>query len=180
MLVSCLMALSVMAQNEHLKFMGIPLTGTINSFQTKLAAKGINYDKVASSQSQSGVRCFKGVFSGENADIFVFYNEKTKVVYRAKAVIDYSKEDLAKQGYSKFSSMLREKYITGDVLDSDHNDYPAIIIKVPDSKLEFVIGYISLYLSKPSYSFLDDRYLHIDYEDFDNSVSDKDKNMDDL
>ena len=30
---------------EHLKFMGIPLTGNINSFQTKLKAKGFEVDK---------------------------------------------------------------------------------------------------------------------------------------
>ena len=93
MLVSCMMVMSVMAQNEHLKFMGIPLTGTITTFQTKLAAKGISYDKVASSQTESGVRCFKGVFSGEKANIYVYYNEKTKVVYRAKAVIEYPTEE---------------------------------------------------------------------------------------
>ena len=175
-----MMVMSVMAQNEHLKFMGIPLTGTITTFQTKLAAKGISYDKVASSQTESGVRCFKGVFSGEKANIYVYYNEKTKVVYRAKAVIEYPTEDIAKQNYSKFSSMLREKYITGDFVDSDHDDYPAIIIRVPNSKLEFYIGNIALYLAKGSYSFLKERYLHIDYEDFDNSVSDMDNNMDDL
>ena len=76
--------------------------------------------------------------------------------------------------------MLREKYIAGEFLESDHDDYPAFGIKVPDSQLEKSIGFISLYISKPSYSFMDERYLHIDYEDRDNTVSDMDRNMDDL
>lgn len=180
LLFALLTTLSVNAQKEHLKFMGIPLTGSITNFQSKLTAKGISYDKAASLRSQAGIRCFTGMFSGEKADIFVYYNEKTKIVYRAKAVVEYSSEDIAKSRYSKFSSMLKEKYIMGEFLDSEHNDYPSLSIRVPDSKLEFVVGYISLYISKPPYSFMDERYLHIDYEDFDNSVSDADKNMDDL
>ena len=180
LLFALLTTLSVNAQKEHLKFMGIPLTGTITAFQSKLTAKGISYDKVSSSKSQAGIRCFKGMFSGEKADIFVYYNEKTKIVYRAKAVVEYSTEDIAKSRYSKFSSMLKEKYLTGTFLDSDHDDYPALSIKVNDNQFENVVGYISLYISKPPYSFLDERYLHIDYEDHDNSVSDMDKNMDDL
>ena len=31
--------------NEHLKYMGIPITGTISQFQSKLAAKGVRYDQ---------------------------------------------------------------------------------------------------------------------------------------
>lgn len=180
LLFALLTTLSVNAQKEHLKFMGIPLTGTITAFQSKLTAKGISYDRVSSSQSQAGIRCFKGMFSGENAEIYVYYNEKTKIVYRAKAVVEYSSEDIAKSKYSKFSSMLKEKYIAGEFMDSEHDDYPAFGIRVPDSKLEKIIGFISLYISKPSYSFMDERYLHIDYEDRDNTVSDMDKNMDDL
>ena len=180
LLFALLTTLSVNAQKEHLKFMGIPLTGSITNFQSKLTAKGISYDKAASLRSQAGIRCFTGMFSGEKAEIYVYYNEKTKIVYRAKAVVEYSTEDIAKSKYSKFSSMLREKYIAGEFFESEHDDYPAFGIKVPDSQLEKSIGFISLYISKPSYSFMDERYLHIDYEDRDNTVSDMDRNMDDL
>ena len=32
--------------NVHIKFMGIPVTGTIAQFQAKLVAKGCTYNKV--------------------------------------------------------------------------------------------------------------------------------------
>ena len=47
LLLTCLFAfpiLSVAQSQEHLKFMGIPLDGTITQFQAKLQAKGVNYD----------------------------------------------------------------------------------------------------------------------------------------
>jgi hypothetical protein len=43
-----LIILSVHAQTEHAKFMGIPINTTITQFQQKLQAKGINYDQAAS------------------------------------------------------------------------------------------------------------------------------------
>ena len=81
------MSMCIQAQTEHLKFMGIPLTGSITAFQEKLKAKGIEYDAEGSRQIKVGCRCFKGSFSGEKANFYVYYNEKTKIVYRAKAVI---------------------------------------------------------------------------------------------
>lgn len=35
-------------EQPHMKFMGIPLTGTITQFQAKLAAKGVAYDPTTS------------------------------------------------------------------------------------------------------------------------------------
>ena len=43
-LLVTLFVLPAIAQKEHLKFMGIPLNGTITQFQNKLAAKGIKVD----------------------------------------------------------------------------------------------------------------------------------------
>ena len=72
---------------EHMKFMGIPLNETINQFQTKLSAKGVTVDVAANKTIGVGCRTFKGFFSGKDAQIFVYYDENTKVVYRAKAVV---------------------------------------------------------------------------------------------
>lgn len=59
-LVLSILAMSMPAQAEHLKFMGIPLTGTITQFQQKLAAKGIVYNKMMSEEAAVGVRWFSG------------------------------------------------------------------------------------------------------------------------
>ena len=86
-IICCLFSIMIQAQTEHLKFMGIPLDGSITAFQNKLQAKGIKYDAEGSRLLKVGCRCFKGTFSGEEADFYVYYNERTKIVYRAKAVI---------------------------------------------------------------------------------------------
>ena len=64
------------AQKEpHLKFMGIPLDGTINQFQSKLTAKGIRVDVALNKNIGVGARAFKGTFSGKDAQVFVYYDE---------------------------------------------------------------------------------------------------------
>ena len=179
-ILSCLMALSVMAQKEHLKFMGIPLNGNITTFQEKLKAKGISYNRTASAKTKAGVRCFDGIFSGEKARIYVYYNEKTKIVYRAKAVIEFSNKDIGEQRFEKFKSMLKEKYLTAYAKDSEQDGYPSMGMLVYDSEFDKSLGIISLYMTDTGYSFMDEVYLHVDYEDDANTSSDMDKNMDDL
>lgn len=73
--------------NVHIKFMGIPVTGTIAQFQAKLVAKGCTYNKVASASISNGTRAFKGTFVGNKVDIYVYYDTNTKIVYRTKAVV---------------------------------------------------------------------------------------------
>lgn len=87
--------------NVHIKFMGIPITGTIAQFQAKLVAKGCTYNKVASASISNGTRAFKGTFVGNKVDIYVYYDTNTKIVYRTKAVVSGVSEDIAEQEYSK-------------------------------------------------------------------------------
>ena len=48
--VMLVLTLGVMAQTQHMKFMGIPLNGTISAFHQKLVAKGckpdVEYNKI--------------------------------------------------------------------------------------------------------------------------------------
>lgn len=85
--------------NVHIKFMGIPITGTIAQFQAKLVAKGCTYNKVASASISNGTRAFKGTFVGNKVDIYVYYDTNTKIVYRTKAVVSGVSEDIAEQEY---------------------------------------------------------------------------------
>ena len=168
------------SQVEHLKFMGIPLDGSISTFQSKLTAKGINYDAYASKILPKGCRAFKGVFSGEKASIYVYYNEKTKTVYRAKAVIEYMSKERGEYKLRDFSSMLQDKYGSDLVSEGEQNDHPSFLLGVSDNEGINMIGLISLYISDPEYSFMENCFLHVDYEDKANSLSDKKSNMDDL
>lgn len=100
------------AQNttEHLSYMGIPITGTITQFQTKLQAKRCSLDKQTSNSLGVGCRAFKGNFIGNKVTIFVYYDEKTKVVYRVKSVISKISESIADQKYEYIKNMLLQKY----------------------------------------------------------------------
>ena len=66
--------------NVNIKFMGIPVTGTIAQFQAKQVAKGCTYNKVASASISNGTRAFKGSFVGNKVDIYVYYDTNTKIV----------------------------------------------------------------------------------------------------
>lgn len=179
-LIACLISLMVSAQVEHLKFMGIPLNGTITSFQAKLQAKGVKYDPLGSKQFGVGCRCFKGTFSNEKAYFYVYYNDKTKIVYRAKAVITCYNIEYGNRKFDSFSGMLKSKYSDGEFYDGEQDGYPALSILVPDSKLEKSLGQVGVYISNSSEPYIDEVYLHIDYEDFANTNSNQEKNMDDL
>lgn len=79
LLILCTLFISVSLSaqsksNPHLKFMGIPINGSITNFQNKLIAKGFKYDKAGSMALETPTRIFKGQFAGETAQLFVYYD----------------------------------------------------------------------------------------------------------
>ena len=98
LLILCTLFISVSLSaqsksNQHLKFMGIPINGSITNFQNKLIAKGLSYNKAVSKAIESPVRIFNGQFAGEKADIFVYYNRSLNLVYSVGVVIERSSEE---------------------------------------------------------------------------------------
>ncbi len=179
-MLASLMSLSMQAQKEHMKFMGISLNGTIAAFQSKLQAKGIKYDAKTSAGIKDPCRAFQGVFSGYEANIFVYYNEKTKIVYRAKAVITYRDKETGESKFSDFKYNLKTKYANAYSYDGEQNNHPSLSLSVPDSKEERQIGTIDLYITNAQYSFMDEVYLHVDYTDTPNKKVNEKNNLDDL
>lgn len=185
------------AQNttEHLSYMGIPITGTITQFQTKLQAKGCTLDKLTSNSLGVGCRAFKGNFIGNKVTIFVYYDEKTKTVYRVKSLIANVSESIADQKYEQIKNMLLQKYgmtysnygeQTGkesfSVLVEGKSLNPKMdLITLPLSTNGFK-GNIDLFIAKDesflSYPF--DYNLHIDYYDVINYEKHQNQNLDDL
>lgn len=178
-LLVTLFVLPAIAQKEHLKFMGIPLNGTITQFQNKLAAKGIKVDSKLNKNLQAGCRAFTGIFSGEKAQIFVYYNNTTKVVYRAKAVIEYSNGQRGEDKLSEYKSLLKTKYPTGIGTDSEQDGHPSYSLILRDEDFNR-LGLIGLYITNSGYSFIETVGLHIDYEDYLNVLANESKKMDDL
>lgn len=162
---------------EHMKFMGIPLTGTITQFQNKLTAKSITYDKEFSSHLEAGIRAFNGVFAGEKAQIFIYYNVSTKIVYKARVSIACENATICSNKYETMKSMLYQKY--GDKYAQTQHVYGSenMLWKIPNANVDAVIGNIYLSISdsyRPRY------YLYIDYMDVENYHNNERRNMNDL
>lgn len=71
---------SLLLNAKHLEFMGIPINGSIALFSTKLKSKGYTQLQ-GNNQLPIGIRGFHGVFAGEECELYVYYNPKTKIVY---------------------------------------------------------------------------------------------------
>jgi hypothetical protein len=161
--------------------MGIPLDGTINQFQSKLLGKGFKLDAATNSVIGAGCRVFTGIFSGEDAEIYVFFNTKTNIVYRAKAVIDYPNITTAERGFENFKNSLSKKYSDCSVGHGDEEEgYPAYMLVINDEDMN-TVGVIATYVSCYSVSLFEDRYcLQLDYMDSTNLAENSDENFEDL
>ena len=160
--------------------MGIPLTGNINSFQTKLEAKGCKIDNFYNRYASAGTRIFKGQFAGNDARIIVSYNNKDKNVYRAKVVIEYTNKDLFNQKEYELAGMLREKYSSMYINSDDYG----FSIHVTNNLGTVYLGHIDIFddTQDPSYynNYETTYAIHIDYWDAINSEKNDDDRMEDL
>ena len=176
LLMFAAMGVFATAQTDHLTFMGIPLDGTISQFQAKLVKKGIMYDEEASKFFSVPCRIFHGLSAGEESNIYVYYNEKSKIVYRAKAVIELNGLKRAEKKYSDFKKMLGDKYYL--VGEDEDSQFVHDCIFVKESFFKYV-GSVGLYISKNDIGY-EEYSLHVDYVDAVNSEKDEDIRKDDL
>lgn len=166
--------------NSHIKFMGIPLTGTITQFQAKLVAKGCTYDKVGSSSISNGIKLFNGTFVGNKVKVFVYYDNKTKIVYRVKAVVAGLSEDIAEQKYSEIKDMLSLKYGSGSDLTKDGKEAASFVSTNDEGETN---GMIDLFIVHDKEFWLTSPYdysLHIDYYDRINTKRHNSNQLDEL
>ena len=107
-LLSCLVVLATQAQEtEHLQFMGIPINGQIKEFQSELSKKGFKRKSYAS----DGIRKYTGFFSGEDVELLVSFDKKTKNVYQVGVLIPcYTSSDVAEHKYRDYKYKLESKY----------------------------------------------------------------------
>ena len=172
----CTMFLS--AQAEHLKFMGIPLTGTITQFQQKLAAKGITYNKRISQAAPLGTRCFNGEFFGSRAYFVVWYDTDTKIVYGARAVLYFDNQSERDDKYEEMKPMLIQKYAEDELQENTKDGLEALQITVTDEEGNECLGYINLYRTEEDYG--DIYHLHVQYLDHANFNENQKSLMNDL
>lgn len=175
-----ILAMCIPAQAEHLKFMGIPLTGTITQFQQKLAAKGVTHDKNSSAIAAVGTRIFSGKFAGSKAEIVVWYDADTKIVYGAKAVYEFYATTTRDNKYNDLKDMLSTKYSEETCEESYQDGHDAYLVKVTDDYGYSMIGVISLYCSQGEFPYDDTYFVHVEYLDFENYGKNQNSKMNDL
>lgn len=136
---------------QHLRFSGIPIEGSITSFQSKLSTKGIRINQAKSSDAPVGQRIFNGKFQGYNSEITVFYNRKTKDVYKVEVEIESSKKEVIQGILDRAIKTIEQKYAYNalhDLEDGTKLHFQYYIY--PTKESEDCSGIIHI---KPSYAY---------------------------
>lgn len=153
---------------QHMKFMGIPLDGTIDDFSMKLKVKGVTYDAAESKAAGKGIRKFCGTFMGEKATFTVFYNYKSKIVFSAAVELNYPTVESAHTPFVNLTDQLQQKYpdATCKEYTGPDGDVDGLAMEIFDETGENMIGFILQTLKLPSSGYGISIYLT--YADSDN------------
>lgn len=96
---------------QHLKFMGVPIDGNIESFSAKLKAKGLTLDP-DNKTNKNPSRWFEGTFFEHRAWFCVDYSQKTKNVYQVFVKLGWSDDRKVSENIKKqVEQIVKEKYI---------------------------------------------------------------------
>lgn len=173
----CLMAICSYGQTKHLTIMGIPITGSINTFQQKLLAKNYRLNTKENKSLPVGQREFKGRFSGHDCALRAYYFPDDKTVYKVRVAIDFLSASNADNAYKEIKRNLLRKYKNADttIKSTDgHESLHALIIDNEDDML----GFIDLIVFEG-----DDTYesiLVVGYTDMDGFAKEEKKHTDDI
>lgn len=173
--------LSISAQ-EHMKFMGIPLDGTIDNFALKLKAKGITYDAAKSRAMGPGGKFYNGTFMGEKATFMVFFNAKSRVVFGVSVEMSYSSVELAFTPLKNIAEQLLKKYPKA-VYEANKNskgDVESLTFHIPNEAETKRIGTIIQKLNSSKSLLKNDCTITLIYTDVDNFQKSEAKNNEDL
>ena len=168
LLVAVIYSMTTFAQSSHMKFMGIPLNVSITDFSSKLTQKGATVSPVNENLHTPNCKMFKGSFFDYEADIFVYFNMKSKIVYRAKAVIKTKTLKEALNDVTPIISVIKSKYNIIDMQDKSDENIILHSFHISANEKEAdnnEIGSIDIYTIQVDPSVEDDYYLHIDYID---------------
>ena len=175
-MIACFFVLAMQAQTGHLKFMGIPLDGTIERFHQKMLVKGcrVNRDEFHM-LLPPGSRAYTGTFTGKKANIIVFFNEDTKIVYGAKAFFDKLTEAASQEEYNRVKTLLQTKYPDVETVEESEDNLNYLTL-MPENGTIMVYQKKSRDLSDASNPYS----LHIEYTDETNDKAPKSDALDDL
>ena len=173
----CLLTVLSYGQTKHLTIMGIPITGSITTFQQKLLAKNYRLNTKENKSLPVGQREFKGRFSGHDCALRAYYFPDDKTVYKVRVAIDFLSASNADNAYKEIKRNLLRKYKNADttIKSTDgHESLHALIIDNEDDML----GFIDLIVFEG-----DDTYesiLVVGYTDMDGFAKEEKKHTDDI
>ena len=100
-------ALGSKAQDNQFMFMGIPLEGSVSTFNQEMLKK----EFTRSNPNQNDGTCiYKGSFEGEQAIVFVLYDTQTDFVYRAVTRITRASKDQILEKYQALCSQIEAQH----------------------------------------------------------------------
>lgn len=94
---------------EHLKFLGFPIDGTVNEYAAKLKSKGF-YVSPENEYASKGLRVMEGPFLGNIEQFGLHYDPDTKIMWSVTFVHSFFNEEDAKELYDELETLLQEKH----------------------------------------------------------------------
>lgn len=94
---------------EHLKFLGYPIDGTVNEYAAHLKTK-VFYVSPQNKYASKGLRVMKGPFLGNTEEFGLHYDPDTKKMWSVTFVRSCFTEKEALELYDKLESLIREKH----------------------------------------------------------------------
>ena len=167
----------ISSQPKHLTVLGIPITGSITTFQQKLLTKKYRLDTKENKRLPVGQRAFKGRFSGHECSLRAYYFPDDNTVYKVRVSIDFLSELNADGAYKEIKRNLLRKYKNSDsqIKNTDgHESLHALIIDDDDDML----GFIDLIVFEGDDT--NESELVVGYTDMDGFAKEEKKHTDDL
>ena len=116
-----LLSVFCLAQQRHLSFMGIPINGTINSFELKIKAKGVIPDKEINMSLPYGERMYNGTYIGRKCSIKVRYTAKTKTVFGIEIGFSDENQSRVNSFESDFVEGVKKKYKDSHLISEENS-----------------------------------------------------------
>ena len=173
----CLITALSYSQTKHLTVLGIPITGSITTFQQKLLAKNYRLDTKENKTLPLGEREFKGRFSGHECSLRAYYFPDDKTVYRVRVVIDFLSASNADNAYKEIKRNLLRKYKNASVKTGSRDGHESISAMIIDDD-DDILGFIDLLVFEGDETC--DKFLVVGYTDMDGSAKEEKKHTDDL
>lgn len=161
--LTVILCLSAQAQS-HLTFLGIPIDGDVYSFCDKLKKKGFIDNSSSQRYYEDGV-FFTGDFRGYNANVFLFWNGKSRKVCAVVLTMNIYNGSECKLFVNDFLKEFESIY-TIDKIPTKKRDFSEILFNVYEKGFSF--GFLNRLLPSSWFSPIGE----IDVRYYKNSVDD--------